>query len=1100
MSTVIPFSRPASGRHGNWSQQELAEFYRVEAALLRAGFSIASEHGLSDEGEPWFVFCRPDGDAIIHFARIDGSYLVASDALDRPVRGPDFRTLIDQIARLHPDLLPIPAAGRGTTLVVHPAALLAALVAAAALSLSSEDAHAGPLEAGPDDTTGTAVSREAGSAPGHAQPAKATGSGGPGDRETDRKQFEALILSAMIFAAEAMAADHGATGAELNLDVADQAGTASSHTAPSDAAASSTGLGSGRGSGAAAQPAVLTAQGSGADTGSPSQPTSDTGGAGNRVDGVPAARIAVPGDMPKPPSSQKQHPAQGAGSDVAPAATSADPSTTKTSGQQASAGGRAEAGAAASDGSAPEPSGGRTDSVSVSIAEPVSQARSAPDAASGPLDSGIAAAKSAWIKAAGETGPDREPKAAVSHEADDRGHGREAKTETPAGTNPHGDGEGPGGSHAGGVGRGRGSPAETAPGNGPKADRDADGDGRAGKMAKDQGAHEEAAAGADPQAAQTHPGRGHAHGAGRDGGAPAEATAGNASDAEPTFSGKGHAKVPAQDRGAPARAAADDASPDQHAGDGGTSDTVAENRGSKAEAAAGSDPQVAQADHGDSHARGAGQGRGSRAEAVTGDSPGAERADAEQTGRAHGKETAGDRGSRGPAEADSGDGSQPGPVNGGDGHRSGDGSQARPAPRGETGPDTPAAAHGGTSNSRLDRGSAAQTDADTAGHDRGADRVDGRGSAPAGRSDHRGPDAQGPDAVDPTSGQGRPASSSEPRSEAAPEAKARVPVDPDPVDHGHGASGERGTADERASRHDAAADRASAPEGPAQEARSPSPEPARGGPSGHGSHGSGPDSAASGPSDDGMSGGGTGHERKPSDVAAETASNAHTERAEDPAPHGPLSSEQAAIRGAADRDSPATTTGGDPARTEHGSGHGTRAAGDGQDASPAGEHGGADSTPPDGGPAPAANAPAHGADADGPSVTSRGSDQTAASPSGTGARAENAPIDPKQGKVEDEARLGEHADAAPAHPPAGQSGSAASDGARDHAATAPGRPSHPPAAIDATGNLVFHADAHQDPVRPAPPHGPEDAAAHHTVGLVGISDQAHPVHDLYHQG
>ncbi len=131
MSAVIPFLRPASARPGTWSQQELAEFYRVEAALLRAGIGIAGEHGVSDEGEPWFVFCRPDGDAIMHFARIDGSYVIASEVLDHPVRGSDFRALIDQIARMHPELLPIPAVGTGTKLMAHPAALLAALVAAA---------------------------------------------------------------------------------------------------------------------------------------------------------------------------------------------------------------------------------------------------------------------------------------------------------------------------------------------------------------------------------------------------------------------------------------------------------------------------------------------------------------------------------------------------------------------------------------------------------------------------------------------------------------------------------------------------------------------------------------------------------------------------------------------------------------------------------------------------------------------------------------------------------------------------------------------------------------------------------------------------------
>lgn len=491
MSTVIPFSRPASARHGSWSQQELAEFYRVEAALLRAGFSIASAHGLSDEGEPWFVFCRPDGEAIIHFAKIDGSYLIASDALDRPVRGTDFRTLIDQIARLHPDLLPIPATGTGTTLVVHPAALLAALVAAAALSLSSEDAQASPLAAGPDDVSGTPASREGGPAPGHPQPSKATVTG-PGDREADRKQFEALIISAMIFAAEAMAADHGATGAELTLDSADPAGAAASHAAMSDAApTSSTGPGSGRGSGSAAQPAVLTAPGSGADPGSRPQPASDAGAAGIRIEGG-AARMSAPGDMPKPSALQNQPPAQGVGGDVAPAATSAEAPTTRTSGQQASTGGDVEAEAAASDGSAPEASGGRAAPERASMAESAAQARSTQAASSGSFDAGIDAAKPAWTTAASETAPGRGAKEAASHEADDRGRGREAAATDGPGKNPEGEEVAPGESQSGGVDRGRGSPAETASGNGPSPGRDAPGDGPTGRTAEDHGSHEAA--------------------------------------------------------------------------------------------------------------------------------------------------------------------------------------------------------------------------------------------------------------------------------------------------------------------------------------------------------------------------------------------------------------------------------------------------------------------------------------------------------------------------------------------------------------------------------------------------------------------------------
>nr|WP_109888344.1 hypothetical protein [Methylobacterium durans]AWN40310.1 hypothetical protein DK389_06885 [Methylobacterium durans] len=205
MAAVISFFRPAATTAGAWSQQELAEFYRVEAALIRAGIRITSEQGVSDEADPWFAFCRPDGDAIMHFARIDGSYVVASEALDRPMRGSDFRALLDEIAARNPALLPMPQAGAGTKLVVHPAALLAAIVAAAALILSSEDAAAGELDAiGPD---GSLPAMPGG---GPAAVSAETAQGKPSDdsRSDDhRRQVEAILFTAMIFAAQSVAAD-----------------------------------------------------------------------------------------------------------------------------------------------------------------------------------------------------------------------------------------------------------------------------------------------------------------------------------------------------------------------------------------------------------------------------------------------------------------------------------------------------------------------------------------------------------------------------------------------------------------------------------------------------------------------------------------------------------------------------------------------------------------------------------------------------------------------------------------------------------------------------------------------------------------------------
>ncbi len=128
----------------DWSDQELAEFYRVEASLIRANIPIETDRGRSDEGDPWFVFCNANtGEIIVHFARFDGTYLVASPALDGCARGRDFRALIEAQLASHP--LVIPKAS-GERLFIHPAALLIVLVATCFFKLSQTTAAAGELD------------------------------------------------------------------------------------------------------------------------------------------------------------------------------------------------------------------------------------------------------------------------------------------------------------------------------------------------------------------------------------------------------------------------------------------------------------------------------------------------------------------------------------------------------------------------------------------------------------------------------------------------------------------------------------------------------------------------------------------------------------------------------------------------------------------------------------------------------------------------------------------------------------------------------------------------------------------------------------------
>lgn len=113
----------------DWSQQELAEFYRVESALIRAGIRVGTDRGMSDENEPWFCFYRSDdGEVVIHFARIDGEYIIAGPAYEEIARGFDFSSLVRNMVARHPL---IRRSESGSNISVHPAALLVAVVGTA---------------------------------------------------------------------------------------------------------------------------------------------------------------------------------------------------------------------------------------------------------------------------------------------------------------------------------------------------------------------------------------------------------------------------------------------------------------------------------------------------------------------------------------------------------------------------------------------------------------------------------------------------------------------------------------------------------------------------------------------------------------------------------------------------------------------------------------------------------------------------------------------------------------------------------------------------------------------------------------------------------
>ena len=83
-------------RRREWSNCELAQFHRMLAILCDVGLAFETDSGMTDEGDPWLVFCEVDSDEIfVHFARISGEYVVCAPCLNQPVTGAALHLLVD---------------------------------------------------------------------------------------------------------------------------------------------------------------------------------------------------------------------------------------------------------------------------------------------------------------------------------------------------------------------------------------------------------------------------------------------------------------------------------------------------------------------------------------------------------------------------------------------------------------------------------------------------------------------------------------------------------------------------------------------------------------------------------------------------------------------------------------------------------------------------------------------------------------------------------------------------------------------------------------------------------------------------------------------
>lgn len=115
----------------DWTNQEMADLARVQYLLSRAGVPLETDRGLTDEGDPWFVFCDANGEVFVHICRLGMTYLLDGPSLEAPLRGPSFDALVKSFidrATAKVAALNVVPLNKDNKLFLHPSVMLTALI------------------------------------------------------------------------------------------------------------------------------------------------------------------------------------------------------------------------------------------------------------------------------------------------------------------------------------------------------------------------------------------------------------------------------------------------------------------------------------------------------------------------------------------------------------------------------------------------------------------------------------------------------------------------------------------------------------------------------------------------------------------------------------------------------------------------------------------------------------------------------------------------------------------------------------------------------------------------------------------------------------
>lgn len=143
---ILPFptknARKPAPQIADWSQQEIADFYRAHRLLAENGAAIGIDRGLSDIGEPWLVFFdQASQDVFLHVARIDDRCHLICDPLNLRISAANIAALIMEFEAAVRTSLSI-RSERAKNVVIHPAARIIMSISAIFLLFKLENSEA----------------------------------------------------------------------------------------------------------------------------------------------------------------------------------------------------------------------------------------------------------------------------------------------------------------------------------------------------------------------------------------------------------------------------------------------------------------------------------------------------------------------------------------------------------------------------------------------------------------------------------------------------------------------------------------------------------------------------------------------------------------------------------------------------------------------------------------------------------------------------------------------------------------------------------------------------------------------------------------------